>query len=709
MRTRLLRLALIPVLLSAQAPAPEKEVVLAPAPAPTLRITVTLVQVDAVVTDSRGRHVPDLRPEDFEVLQDGTPQPITHFSYVPQPPPAAPAPPPARKALDKLPLGPPPPISTTGVRRAVAIVVDDLALSFESTVRVRDALRRFIEQQMQPGDLVSIVRSGGGVAFLEQFTTDKRMLLEAVETLKWRFSRRCCVGAIKPLAGETVTRQGPEYLDYEGLNLAALGSLGTLETTIRAMRRLPGRKSIVLLSEAMRLDSRVGEAIDRITDLANRCAVSLYAIDPKGLTVDLPGFEAASDPGDSELGGLLETLPGAFDLHAGLEALARRTGGLFFGNQNDIPGLVRTAVDDQLGYYLLGYAPQAGTFEEEGGDGKFHKVTVRVRRPGLRVRWKSGFEGRTDSLVDLEPSAPRTRQEQLIQALVSPFAATAIRTRMTSLFVNTQKSGSFVRTLIHFDAGGVELKKTADGMWTGDVDLVTTAYRGVNQTVLMGQRRQNILIPEELRQQALREGFYYSIDTPMPSPGTFLMRAAVRDGASERLGSASQVVVVPDIRKGQLAMSSIELRQAPPEIMAKLKRTPQNSDNSPWAEGGPALRRFLPGHSLLYHFVVINPKLKGRAKTMKVEAFVRLFRNGEAIFTSALQPLQDSSRRDDRHIAGAGVVHLPRGFQPGEYLMQIVVIDRNGKKGKASVGNWIDFEVRQPSRVAAAATAAPAQ
>jgi hypothetical protein len=50
---------------------------------PVIRVTVDLVQVDAVVTDSQGRHVTGLKPEDFQILEDGKPQKITHFSYVP--------------------------------------------------------------------------------------------------------------------------------------------------------------------------------------------------------------------------------------------------------------------------------------------------------------------------------------------------------------------------------------------------------------------------------------------------------------------------------------------------------------------------------------------------------------------------------------------------------------------------------------------------
>src|SRR5262245_59152471 len=125
-----------------------------------IRINVNLVQVDAVVTDDSGKPVRNLTAEDFEVRQDGKPQTITNFSFInvkdrtvsfdppkyvpPQPKNAPPVPPP-----------PPVMLRPEQIRRTLALVVDDLALSFDSTVRVRKALNKWVDEEMQPGDLVA--------------------------------------------------------------------------------------------------------------------------------------------------------------------------------------------------------------------------------------------------------------------------------------------------------------------------------------------------------------------------------------------------------------------------------------------------------------------------------------------------------------------------------------------------------------------------
>jgi VWFA-related protein len=137
----------------AQAPAPPPGPAAGAAPNTVIRIDVNLVQVDAVVTDSKGRRVADLQPAAFELLQDGKPQAITNLSYVATKPGEDGAPPAHRAVPAKLVKGdvPPPPtvLQPTAVRRTLALVVDDLGLAAESLPPVRSAIRNFIDEQMR--------------------------------------------------------------------------------------------------------------------------------------------------------------------------------------------------------------------------------------------------------------------------------------------------------------------------------------------------------------------------------------------------------------------------------------------------------------------------------------------------------------------------------------------------------------------------------
>jgi VWFA-related protein len=686
-----------------------------PAP-PILRITVTLIQVDAVVTDSSGRHIPDLRQEDFQILQDGKPQKIAWCTYVAGPAlPAKTMAPQAKspKAKVPVPMAPPAPVAASQVQRTVALVVDDVALSFETLVRTREALRKYIERQMQPGDLVALVRTGGGVAMLEQFTTDKRILLEAVDLLKWRFPGRTGIGAIAPVNPGPGERENgpqarPEALDY-GYSLAALGALNTLEDVIRGMKQFPGRKSIVFLSESLKVAPDLMDSLDRLTDLANRSAVSLYAVDPSGLRVQsgiaaentqvytpdhttrrfpsLGGAEpAANDPDDE------------FGRQEGLSYLAARTGGIFYRDTNDIPGSIRAAIDDQSGYYLLGYAPAEGTFDKNPRRAKFHRVTVRVTRPGLRVRWKSGFEGVTDDALPLETlAAPKTREQQLAEALASPFAAIGLKVRLTSLFVDVKPVGPIVHSMLHFDAKDLTFTQQPDGTWSANVDVITTAYRGLNQPIRQYQRVQPIRLNDASYRRAMKEGLLVYVNTPAAFPGAFIMRAVVRDWSSQRIGSASQVIQVPDVRKGQFAMTGIVVRLASRELLAQLGHpeiaTAQDGKVEEWNEGGPAVRRFRPGQAIAYGYTILNPQLHGTPRKPQLITQARLYRDGELVFTGSEHHEGESAPDDPSCYSTGGILRLGAALTPGEYILQVTVADSLASRKKAPLSQWMDFEV----------------
>ncbi|HEX8852207.1 MAG TPA: VWA domain-containing protein, partial [Pyrinomonadaceae bacterium] len=391
-------------------------------------ISVNLVQIDVTVTDDKGRQMTDLRPEEFEVYEDGRLQQITNFSYVSYNPssasPAVTSPPVRVAPLSTGKLPPPlPPVRLRPEqgRRTVALVVDDLGLSHESSTQVRHALRKFVDEQMQTGDLVAIIRTGAGMGALQQFTADKRLLHAAIERVRYNLSSRSSVSTFAPVGGGEITlardpgdhlktdrysitsdayRPG-QQLDRFREELFSVGTLGALNFVVRGLKDLPGRKSVVLFSDGFKLytedpgNVRIVDSLRRLTDLARRAPVVFYTIDPRGLQSF--GFNAADD-----LTGPIGTFGGApgfadptkvgaekasaqnrqmstrvadpyaqhhasieqsmadrrsefFQSQHGLSFLATQTGGFLVKNTNDIGNAVRRVLNDQSGYYLIGY------------------------------------------------------------------------------------------------------------------------------------------------------------------------------------------------------------------------------------------------------------------------------------------------------------------------------------------------------------------
>ena len=300
MKLRILLVLAVALMLIGLAPGKKRKLV-SQSDQDVIRVTVGLVQVDAVVTDSKGKHVADLKPEDFEVTQDGKPQKITHFTFVSttSPRPAA-APQPVRTATkSKIPVPPPPTrVKPNQVQRTMAFVVDDLGLSFESIAYVRKALQKFVDTQMQPGDLVAVVRTGAGMGALQAFTQDPRVLKAAIDHVKWNPMGRVGVSSFAPIGSEEGSIAETEFYN----RIYSVGTLGAINYIVTGLKELPGRKSIILFTESMRMFNRdsstdqVYDAMLSLADEANRASTVIYTIDPRGLpTLQLTAADRVTD------------------------------------------------------------------------------------------------------------------------------------------------------------------------------------------------------------------------------------------------------------------------------------------------------------------------------------------------------------------------------------------------------------------------------
>jgi len=352
---------------------------------------VEVVRVDVAVTDRQGRPVPDLVADDFEVREDDSPRAITNFTYVVVG--ASAAPPAAWPATASAPATGPvvSPPARTRQRRVLAFVVDDLNLSRTSVARTRDMLKRFVQKSLQPDDLVGLFRTAAPSTTVT-LGADRAKLLGEIAGLKWNVES----GRERPVdpiqAGLTAPVTIGQHLDRRRAFLLADASLAALQSVIRALEPLQGRKTAIFLSDGLKV-GRSTNAFDRLVDAANganRESLVVYTLDPRGVTpMNLEADDFDNDPGfEVTIREELELREASYTAdHDGLERLAEATGGLFIHDTDPGKGLAQALVD-QSGYYLLGYTAPAG------GEPRFHRVSVTVGRPGLRVRARSGYWSR---------------------------------------------------------------------------------------------------------------------------------------------------------------------------------------------------------------------------------------------------------------------------------------------------------------------------
>ena len=395
-------------------------------PASAISARPNVVRIDAIVTDSRGRPALDLKPEDFEVRDDGVLQTIDSAELEMAGRAAASGAelPPILSALDE----------QREARRAgtrlLAFFLDEYHVSAGANATgVRDALLRFVDEQIRPDDLVVVMKPLDSLTSI-RLTRDREAIRAAVRTF---------VGRKADYAPRTPFEQ--DYMSRAPASLEAvrgqvvLSALNALAAHLGGLRE--GRKALVFISEALGGDASSGgarlPAVRTIVRTANRFNVAIYAVDPRS-NGSIPATGERSSP---------EFAPGHDGTIADLRALAEQTDGEAIVNMDDLdPGLRRIARDLDA-YYLLTYR------SSHANDGQRHAVEVRVKRRDAQVRARPGYWAPVADEASLPPSQPpvspmRVRplsQSPLIRPWFGMTRGPGGRTRVTFTWEPTGRKG----------------------------------------------------------------------------------------------------------------------------------------------------------------------------------------------------------------------------------------------------------------------------
>jgi|SRR5688572_6317261 len=689
-----------------------------PAESEVVKISTNLIRIDVSVTDAKGRPVPDLKQSEVEIFENGEKQKITSFSFVSSARDAQPQLKPVEKRPDA--SFPPPPVVTlrsADIRRTIALVVDDLSLSFESIHFTKRALKKFVGDQMREGDLVAIIRTGAGVGALQQFTADKRMLYAAIERVKWNpmgsgdvtAFRRFTPGTLETQQNAGDTTISDEDIKDENNRLRAeaelrnsrfaSGTLGAISYVINGVSEFPGRKFAVLFSDGFplivndrwgdKVPSEILEPLRQLIDLANRSSVVVHTIDARGL--QYTGLTAAdwivartpdviSTKVDERRAHLYET-------QAGLAFLAQGTGGLAIKNQNDLNlGLDR--ILENQSYYLIGYEPDADSFD--AATRKFNNIDVKVSRKDVNVRYRSGFFNIADT--KRSPVAGNlTPLQQLEKTLYSPFSVNQISMRLNTLFGNDSTNTAFVRSLLHIDAGKLKFTDEPDGNKKAVFSVLAASFGDNGALVDQLGKTFTMTIPTTLYNQVLSEGIVYHFKFPVKKPGAYQYRVAVHDTQGGGLGSASQFIEVPDLKKNRLTLSSlvienltVEEYQRTFDLMAPLVQTNPMSDT--------ALRRAKKGSVIRWGVEIYNAKVDA-ANRPNLKTQIRVFRDGKLITEGQPKSFDLAGQTDMGHLKTFGAISIGTGMDPGDYILQVMVIDALAKPKDQVASQYVQFEV----------------
>ena len=507
------------------------------------------------------------------------------------------------------------------IRRNLVVVVDDLGLSPAGIHAVRTALRTFIAGPMGRGDHIAILCSSGGTAILQQLTDDTRTLTNAIEGIRY-------------LGGGTTAAS------------AARAYWLTLSYAMEGVRHLPGRKAIVLFSEHPGepgpWDAVKGEAARS----AHLAGAAVYAVNP---------LAAANDG---------EAAPGA------LASLARATGGVF---GSDFARVLQA----EQGYYAIGFEPVAPPGDAPPAGTATGPAVLKVLRPGVVLRSRTGFltqRQRDDDLLPPEHTA------MVIHALASPFAASDIRTRLTARFSEERAGTPTLDAILYFDIRDVTVIHDLQDIYHGQVQLRVAVFGDDGRsTVPLASTNTFSLRPAEYR-YALENQVRIAFQIRLPAPGGWQIRVVVADGASDRMGRASQFLEIPNLKLGGLALSGVTLG---------------GTSNPPAPREDSAMRIFKPGGTYAFDCTVFGG-LTDSNKHSSVEVQTSVFAEGRLVFQGAPRRVDFGESVAGTHRQVHGQLKLEPLMTPGDYVLKLAVRDLVAPAGEPRTATqFVDFQVRE--------------
>jgi VWFA-related protein len=527
---------------------------------PAFHVKVNLVLVRVIVRDDKGNVVRGLKREDFKLFDGRKQQTISQFAVEAADAKAEAAALPGGTILP----GEERPLS----HRYLGLYFDDVSSEIGDLQHARVAANHFLETALQPGDRIGVFTSSGQGN--QDFTDDKDKLREALNNLLPRPvylpPSNDCPDIDHYQAYQIVETSDPNALaiavaELEScLNLTALQAqlqaqshavailngaqnqaqytMRGLEGLIRRMEVLPGQRTIVMVSSGfLSLDALT--ELDQLSDLALRARVVVNTLNIRGLYT-LPGFSDVSkdDQGLSpQLAVQLQILRQTSDqLDDGtLSQIAETTGGITFQNNNDLyEGLHRTAGLPEFAY-LLGFAPL-----DAKPDGQFHNIRVEVAGPLKYV-----VQARKGYFAAKKNQAPEQQaEEEIREAVFSQDDESAVPIDLHTQFYKASATEAKLSVLTHVDIRRMGFVRQGDR--NADELLIVSVVFDRNGNYVQGtQKKITLRLRDASRAELEKTGITSKSSFDVP-PGTYLVRAVVRDSNGDKISAMNRTVEIPN-------------------------------------------------------------------------------------------------------------------------------------------------------------------
>jgi hypothetical protein len=277
--------------------------------------------------------------------------------------------------------------------------------------------------------------------------------------------------------------------------------------------------------------------------------------------------------------------------------------------------------------------------------------------------------------------------------MASPFTTNGITLRLNALFANDPRSGSYIKSLLHLDAADLKFSEETDKTRKATFEILVKSFGDNGVPVDQVMRSYTVSLNDESFRRIREEGIVYHVIFPVRKPGAYQYRVAVRDPATDRVGTASQFLEIPDLKKKGHALSSIVLdAYSTAEWERMIASDPTASQPAANSLGDTSLRRFRQDTVIRYGFEIYNPQLAPNKKP-SVSTKIRVFRDGQLVLDGKMLPLEMQGQTDMARLRSIGVVSFGKGTPPGEYILQVIAYDDLAKKNRKAVTQFVQFEI----------------
>lgn len=523
-----------------------------------------LVQVPVVVVDKSGKHIRELKKEDFQLLENGKEQTIGSFEEISstQKPVAVQKTTPGQFTNVVLDQDKP--------RSVTVIALDMVNTAYLDQTYARKELIKYLANNIDTSQPLALVQiTSKGLKVVSPLTNSPEALQQALKKVSGELPAMQNVSDTAEVAaftGDTTDLLNPatlgqtqsalnDFVTQGDVDYAQFKQERAIETTMQAflglawsLSGIPGRKTLIWATGGFPFTMDSPSAVpggylsvlyERAMQAMNDANVAVYPVDAQGLVNYTPGASSRNlsfgAAGVRQLGNRAWLMNSKQDT---LKEFAEMTGGRAFYNTNDLAGAFQRAADDASDYYMLGY--YLDTKNTKPG---WRELKVKLREKQAEIRARKGF---LVTNTTMNPEATRTNDMDF--ALASPFEATGIPLLMEwGAIKDGDKGKKTIPFVLHISGESVSIEGTHNEINLAVAAMATQPdHKNKDQRVVadnVGQDVKAQLKPDSMA-NFKSHGMAYKNMLELP-PGQYSVRFVVRDNYSGRIGSISAPVTVP--------------------------------------------------------------------------------------------------------------------------------------------------------------------